>query len=65
MKFRLRQNLGQSSILEIGNRLRTHGSGHHWIEKYRGEIFINVSDERDEAILRSDYGDIVSAVLDT
>lgn len=62
MKFLLRRGLGQSSIHEIGNRLRAHGSGHHWIEKYRGEIFVNVSDERDEAILRSDYRDILSAV---
>lgn len=62
MKFLLRKNLGQSSINEVGNHLRVHGSGHHWIEKYRGEIFVNVSDDRDAAILRSEYRDILSAV---
>lgn len=62
MKFLLHEGLGYSTITCIGDYLRLHGSGRHWIEKYRGEIFVVVSDERDEAILRTAFSDILDPV---
>lgn len=62
MKFQLRKGLGYSTIHQIGDYLRLHGTGHHWIEKYRGEMFVNVSDARDETILRTDFADLVEPV---
>jgi hypothetical protein len=59
MKFRLHFRLGQTAIREIGNHLRAYGSGHHWIEKNRGEIFIHAGDERDERILLSEFSDML------
>jgi hypothetical protein len=49
-------------IHRIGDYLRAHGSGHHWIEKHRGDIFVNVSDDRDEAILREQFADLLDPV---
>jgi hypothetical protein len=38
------------AIGEMCPYLRIHGSGSHWIEGCRGDIFIKVTDERDESI---------------
>lgn len=65
MKFLLHKGLGHSTIQRIGNRLRAQGSGHHWVEKYRGDIFVNVSDDRDEAILRTQFADLLDPAEDT
>ncbi|MER8613906.1 hypothetical protein [Mesorhizobium sp. M0435] len=65
MKFLLHQGLGYSTIHQIGDYLRSHGAGHHWIERYRGDIFVFVSDAADEAILRSEFSDLLDAVNDT
>lgn len=62
MKFLLHEGLGYSTIRRIGDYLRLHGSGHHWIEKYRGDIFVNVSDDRDQAILREQFADLLDPV---
>lgn len=62
MKFLLHSGLGYSTIRQIGDCLRTQGSGRHWIEKYRGDIFVNVFDRRDEAILRNEFGNVLDAV---
>jgi len=35
MKFILHQGLGYSTVHQIGDYLRSHGTGHHWIERYR------------------------------
>jgi hypothetical protein len=55
MKFLLREGLGHSTIHQIGDCLRSHGTGHHWIERYRGDIFVFVADAADEAILRNEF----------
>ncbi len=65
MKFLLRQGLGYSTVHHIGDYLRVHGTGHHWIERYRGDIFVFVSDGVDEAILRNEFSDLLDAVNDT
>lgn len=57
--FALRDGVGQSAIREIGQTLRTYGSGTHWIERYRSRTFINVSQPEDEAILTSDFSELV------
>lgn len=62
MRFLLHQGFGYSMIHRIGDYLRAHGSGHHWIEKHRGDIFVNVSDDRDEAILREQFADLLDPV---
>ncbi len=62
MRFLLHQGLGYLTIHRIGDCLRAHGSGHHWIEKYRGDIFVNVSDDRDDAILREQFADLLDPV---
>lgn len=62
MKFRLHPDLGQSAIREIGNHLRTFGSGHHWIEKFRGEVFINPVDETDKRILCNEFSRMVDVI---
>ena len=62
MKFRLHQDLGQSAIREIGNYLRTYGSGHHWIERFHGEVFINPGDEIDARILRNEFSSMVDLI---
>ena len=64
MKFLLHQGLGYSSIHQIGDYLRRHGTGHHWIERYRGDIFVFVSGAADEAILRNEFSDLLDAVGD-
>ncbi|MDX8502950.1 DUF488 domain-containing protein [Mesorhizobium sp. VK4C] len=65
MKFLLHQGLGPSTIHQIGNYLRRHGSAHHWIERYRGDIFVFVSDQADEAILRNKFSGLLDVVNDT
>ena len=65
MKFRLHKDHGFATIRKIGNRLRTRGSGHHWIEKYRGDIFVNISDGCDEHILRNEFSDLLDVVCET
>lgn len=65
MKFLLRKSFGYSTIRQIGDYLRTHGTGHHWIERYRGEIFLYVSDARDETILRNEFTDLLDPVSHT
>ena len=64
MKFLLHQVLGRSTIHQIGDYLRSHGTGHHWIERYRGDTFVFVSDAADEAILRNEFSDLLDAVGD-
>ena len=65
MKFLLHQGLGRSTIHQIGNYLRRYGSGHHWIERYRGEIFVFASDQADEAILSKEFSGLLDVVNDT
>lgn len=65
MKFLLHPELGQSAIREIGNHLRTYGSGHHWIEKFRGAVFINPGSETDERILRNEFSSMVDVVKES
>ncbi|MEX0953620.1 MAG: hypothetical protein WDZ83_00230 [Rhizobiaceae bacterium] len=63
MKFLLRHDLGQSAVKEIGHHLRTRGSGgHHFIERYRGDIFVHVVHDEDEAILLEDFSDFIEPV---
>jgi hypothetical protein len=62
LKFLLRHGLGQSAIREIGNHLRAYGSGRHWIERSRGEVYINSGDERDQGILLEVFSNMVDAV---
>jgi|GEM_PF-2883828 len=65
MKFVLHPGLGYSTVHHIGDYLRNHGTGHHWIERYRGDIFVFVSDGVDEAILRNEFSDLLDPVDDT
>lgn len=39
-----------------------HGSGHHWIEKYRGETIIHVQPGTDEAIMRDEFAELVELI---
>ncbi|PBC03684.1 hypothetical protein [Mesorhizobium sp. WSM3860] len=65
MKFVLRQGLGYSTVHQISDYLRRHGTGHHWIERYRSDIFVFVSDDADELILRREFSRLLDAVNDT
>lgn len=65
MKFILHQGLGYSTVHQIGDYLRSHGAGRHWIERYRGDIFIFASDQADEVILRNQFAGLLDAVNDT
>ena len=65
MKFLLHKGLGYSRVHQIGDYLRSHGAGHHWIERYRGDIFVFVFDQSDEAILRKEFSGLLEAVDDT
>ena len=64
MKFLLHQGLGYSTVHQIGDYLRSHGTGHHWIERFRGDIFVFVSDGVDEAILRNEFSGVLDAIDD-
>jgi hypothetical protein len=64
MKFLLHKGLGSATIRQVGDYLRSHGSGQHWTEKYRGDIFVNISDSRDEAILRNEFGHLFDPIDD-
>lgn len=59
MTFLLREHLGFTTIRIIGDYLRAHGSGHHWIEKDHDHLLIHVCDPRDEALLLTRYSDVV------
>ncbi|ARP65588.1 MULTISPECIES: hypothetical protein [unclassified Mesorhizobium] len=65
MKFLLHKGLGYSSIHRIGDYLRSHGAGRHWIERYRGDVFLVVLDEVDEAILGKEFSELLDAVNET
>ena len=65
MKFLMHHDLGCSALHQVGNYLRSHGAGHHWIERNRGDIFVFVSDATDEAILRNEFSGLLDAVDDT
>jgi hypothetical protein len=65
MTFLLREHLGFTTIRVIGDYLRMHGSGRHWIEKNRGQLLIHVCDPRDEAVLLSRYSDLVDPLPPT
>ncbi|TPJ38252.1 hypothetical protein [Mesorhizobium sp. B2-6-5] len=62
MKFLLHQGLGYSTVHQIGDHLRSHGTGPHWIERYRGSIFVIASDQADEKILRKEFSGLLDAV---
>lgn len=62
MKFLLHQGLGYSTVHQIGDYLRSHGTGHHWIERYRGSIFVIVSDQVDGMVLRQEFSGLLDAV---
>jgi hypothetical protein len=64
IKFRLVRGAGRSAIGEIGRYLRIHGSGSHWIERCRGDIFVNVTDKRDESILVEKFSHLVQRCED-
>ena len=64
MKFRLRDGYGQTAIREIGAHLRAYGSGHHWIERFRGETFVHSVNDRDERILREHFAHALEPVGD-
>jgi len=64
MKFLLHKGLGYSTVHQIGDHLRSHGTGHHWIERFRGDIFVFVSDGVDEAILRNEFSGVLDAIDD-
>lgn len=53
------------AVPRIGNYLRRYGSGHHWIERYRGEIFVFASDQAGEAILSKEFSGLLDVVNDT
>lgn len=55
MKFRLKNHLGQTAVREIGNYLRAYGTGHHWIERYRGEVFIHTVYDKDTKIMINNF----------
>jgi hypothetical protein len=57
MKFRLSHNTNAATIQRIGAALRRHGSGTHWIERYRGGVYLHVSEARDVQLLRSDFAE--------
>lgn len=62
MKYLLHERLGYATIHRIGDRLRLKGSRHHWIEKYHGRIFLNVSDVRDEMISDREFAGLLDPV---
>ncbi|MGB3898028.1 MAG: hypothetical protein WA973_05680 [Mesorhizobium sp.] len=62
MKFRVKEGYGQSTVREIGSYLRLHGSGHHWVEKFRGEIYVHPGDGPDERILLEEFQQLVEPV---
>ncbi|WP_192248757.1 hypothetical protein [Mesorhizobium silamurunense] len=64
-KFLLHKGLGYSTVHQIGDYLRSYGTGRHWIERYRGDIFVFVSDRADEVILRTKFSSLLDAVNDT
>ena len=64
-KFLLHKGLGYSTVHQIGDYLRCHGTGRHWIERYRGDIFVFVSDQADEVILKREFSGLLDAVNDT
>ena len=64
IKFRLRDGLGQSAIREMGSYLRLHGSGHHWVERIRGEVFIHPGAGPDERILLDAFSQLVEPIQD-
>jgi hypothetical protein len=64
-KFLLHKGLGSSTVDQIGDYPRCHGTGRHWIERYRGDIFVFVSDQADEAILKKEFPGLLDAVNDT
>lgn len=64
MKFLLRKNVGSTAIRQIGDHLRAHGAGRHWIERYRGDVFLFASDPRDETIIRTEYADLLDEIDD-
>jgi hypothetical protein len=62
MKFLLHQGLGYSTVHQIGDYLRSHGTSHHWIERYRGDIFVFALDAADQAILRKEFSNLLDVV---
>lgn len=62
VKFLLKSGLGQTAIREIGKYLRAYGTGHHWIERYRGDVFIHTINDKDTQILIRNFSDYVYPV---
>lgn len=62
VKFLLKSGLGQTAIREIGNHLRAYGTGHHWIERYRGDVFIHTIHDKDTQILIRNFSHFVDPV---
>ncbi len=48
----------------MGSYLRLHGSGHHWVERVRGEVFIHPGAGPDERILRDAFPQLVEPMQD-
>jgi hypothetical protein len=57
MKIRLKDDASAAAIERIGATLRRHGSETHWIERYRGTVFMHVGEERDVHLLQREFAE--------
>jgi hypothetical protein len=64
MKFLLHRGASNSTIRQIGDHLRAHGAGRHWIERYHGDVYLFASDPRDELVLKQKFKDLLEVVGD-
>lgn len=61
-KFVLASGLGNAAIRDIGDHLRRHHAAGHWIERYRGKLYIHSSEPRSVALLRTDFTNVLTEV---
>jgi len=64
MKFLLKPALGQSAVREVSAHLRIYGTGHHWLEKFRGDVFIHPGGEEDKRIMKEDFASMLQPIED-
>ena len=60
-KFALREGVTEGDIRRITGRLRARGTGRHWIERFRGDVFLWVSGRSDAELVLNEFQEEVES----
>jgi hypothetical protein len=60
-KAAFREGVTEGDIRKITGRLRNRGSGRHWIERFRGRVYLWVSGRSDAELVLNEFQEEVES----